>query len=124
MLQLSKRADVPERMGPVQHGRGLFGGEVKKRQPGFYWVEIVHWAGNPIIARWNGSDWVVPAGLSAMATPRVRRVISGRITPPGKGSIPLPLERVLLDTGKGYREELRIERINAATGSVYVNRGK
>lgn len=89
-----------------------------KREPGFYWVELVHWK-VATIARWNGIGWVFPSGLSA--SPRVRKVVSGRLTPPGKDGLPQPLERVLLEVpGKSYREELCILRVNAATGSVYV----
>jgi hypothetical protein len=59
---------------------------------------------------------------AANSSPRVRKVLSGRLTPPKDGMIPLPVERVLLDSGKGYREELNVDHVNHATGAVYVSR--
>ena len=71
--------------------------------------------------RWSGSAWVTPAVIWSQ-TLRVRKVLSGRLTPPSKDWLPSPPERVLLDTGKGYREELTVDRVNHATGAVYVSR--
>lgn len=91
-----------------------------KRVPGYYWVVLVHWCGVPTVAYWTGERWCKPAEFLC-TTVRVRKVIA-RITPPTDGMIPLPVERVLLDTGKGYREELNVDRVNHATGAVYVSR--
>lgn len=52
----------------------------KRRAPGFYWVVLVHLAGNATVAHWNGHVWVIPSILAA--TPRVRKVISDRLIPP------------------------------------------
>lgn len=107
-----------------------------KRQSGFYWVELVRgkvtiaqWTNvflprrgsdGPARARWGGS-WMLPAG--SYRDTRVRKVLSGRLTPPFKGSIPLPLENVLLEEpGKSYRTALRILKSNHATGTIYVAR--
>lgn len=87
-----------------------------KRAPGFYWVRQAH-SSSPIVAYWTGKEW-----LGRLKTIRITKVLSGRLTPPEKGWIPLPVDRVLLDTGKGYREELTVDRVNHATGAVFVSR--
>lgn len=108
-----------------------------KRQSGFYWVELVRgkvtiaqWTNvflprrgsdGPARARWGG-NWTFPAG-GYPCSPRVRKVLSGRLVPPSKGGIPLPLENVLLEEpGKSYRTALRILKSNLATGTIYVAR--
>jgi hypothetical protein len=93
-----------------------------KRVTGFYWVELVRWRGVPIVAHWNGVEWAFAARSYPLLSPRVRKVLSGRLNPPGSFEIRLPVERVLLDSGKGYREELNVDRVNHATGAVYVSR--
>lgn len=92
-----------------------------KRAPGHYWVALARWCGVPTIAFWTGERWCKPADILCPGV-RVRKVLSGRLAPPEKGWIPLPVDRVLLDTGKGYREELKVDCVNHATGAVYVSR--
>lgn len=52
-----------------------------KREHGFYWVELVRWAGCPTIAYWDGKQWTRP-GQPHWAYLRVRRMLSGRLIPP------------------------------------------
>jgi hypothetical protein len=92
-----------------------------KRSPGFYWVVLVHLPGVATIARWNGREWSLSV-WDGDREARVRKVLSGRLAPPGKDGLQLPLKRVLLDSGKGYREELKVDRVNHATGAVFVSR--
>lgn len=94
-----------------------------RREPGFYWVALVGLRGVSTIARWDGEGWCFAAKAYAAAYPnRVRKVLSGRLTPPSNDWIPSPPNRVLLESGKGYREELNVDRVNHATGAVYVSR--
>lgn len=93
---------------------------MKKREPGFYWVLMGGQGQIPVVARWTGEAWSHGFGLGYA---RVRKVLSGRLVPPGKGGIPLPLENVLLEEpGKSYRTALRILKSNHATGTIYVAR--
>lgn len=96
-----------------------------KRWPGLYWVQLQRKPGQPTVARWTGFFWTQPTHVpfSRENALRVRKVLSGRLTPPSKDWLPSPPDRVLLDTGKGYREELKVDRVNHATGAVYVSRG-
>jgi hypothetical protein len=96
-----------------------------KRAPGLYWVQLQRMTGQPTVALWTGFIWLPPINYQLVPRQpelRVRKVLSGRLTPPDKDWLPSPPTRVLLDTGKGYREELNVDRVNHATGAVYVSR--